>query len=474
MPNWFSPGLNPCRANVSKLFFLFFHLHTLMVYFRWLLPFLIATSLLSSAALAAPVLWQRVTEIARGPGEKGLWQQNESRYNYVDDPTVLIDTNRTAVVAWVNQTIKDVLFQRYAPDGQAQLQEPVNVSRNPQTFSWLPRMERAPDDPQRLYVLWQEIIFSGGSHGGDILFARSDDGGNSFSQPLNLSRSIGGDGKGRINAEIWHNGSLDIVAGPNGTVYAAWTEYEGPLWFSRSLDGGKTFSTPAIVTGGKGSLPARAPALALDKNGKIYLAWTHGETQGANIHLAHSSDGGVSFSEPSVIAPSSGYADAPKIAVDPDGALHLTYAQSDAGPFASYQINYTRSDDGGRSFVPARAISTPLPASVESARFPFLGLDAASRVYVTYELYPQAGGGSQGLGISVSTDNGRSFSAPEPVPNSASPIGGINGSQQGKLMDKLAVSRHGDIAIANSSLKQDVQSRVWLMRGEFAQQQTRR
>jgi hypothetical protein len=444
-----------------------------MNYLRFLL-FLIATWLLSPAAVSAPLVWHGVTEIASGPGEKGPWQQNDSRYRYVDDPTVLIDSQRNVAVAWVNQSIKDVLFQRYSPDGQAQLQEPVNVSRNPQTFSWLPRMERAPDDPQRIYVLWQEIIFSGGSHGGDMLFARSDDGGTSFSEPMNLSRSIGGDGKGRINAEIWHNGSLDLVAGPNGAVYAAWTEYDGPLWFSRSLDGGKTFSQPQIVAGGKEGLPARAPALALDSKGKIYLAWTHGEDRRANIHLAGSSDKGVTFSEPLIVAPSSGYADAPKLAAGPDGALHLAYAQSEAGPFASYHINYTRSEDGGRSFAPVHTISRPLPASSESAQYASLSVDEAGRIYVVYELYPGSGSEAQGLGVSVSADNGRSFSRPEAVPNSASPDGGINGSQQGKLMDKLAVDNDGNIAVVNSSLKRSEQSRVWLIRGEFTEQQTQR
>ena len=444
-----------------------------MTYLRFL-PFLIATSLLSSAVVAAPVAWHGVTEIASGPGEKGPWQQNDSRYHYVDDPTVLIDAQRNVALAWVDQSRKDVLFQRYSANGQVQLAKPVNVSRNPETFSWLPRMERAPDAPDRVYVLWQEIIFSGGSHGGEILFARSNDGGASFSRPLNLSRSIGGDGKGRINAEVWHNGSLDLVAGPNGILYAAWTEYDGPLWFSRSLDGGKSFSTPQIVTGGKENLPARAPALALDGKGKIYLAWTHGESEEANIHLASSTDGGTTFSRPSIVAPSPGYADAPKLAVGPDGTLHLAYAQSEAGPFAAYQVYYTRSEDGGRNFAPARMISSPLPASAESARFPSLDLDAAGRVYVAYELYPDAGNEARGLGISISADEGRSFSRPEAVPNSASPDGGINGSHQGKLMEKLAVNNDGHIALVNSSLKRDVRSRVWLIRGEFAKQQGQR
>lgn len=434
-----------------------------------LLPILTITALwlMPSALPASPVVWHSTTEVARGPGEKGPWQQNDSRYRYVDDPAVTLDNRGGAMLAWVNQAQKDIFFQRFASDGTPQFPEPVPVSRNPATFSWLPRLERDPDNPGRIYVLWQEIIFSGGSHGGDILFARSEDHGATFSPPVNLSRSIGGAGKGRINAEVWDNGSLDLIAGPKGALYAAWTEYEGALWFVRSSDNGQSFTKPQMVSGGKDAAPARAPSLALGADGRLYLAWTHGDDQGANIQLAHSSDGGTSFSKAVAIAPDEHYADAPKITAGPDGTLHLTYAQSDGGPFANYRIRYTRSADGGRSFGPARVVSHPLPAASQSARFPSLAVDRAERVYISYELYPDPRGKPRGLGLSVSQDGGESFSVPIAVPGSASPDGGVNGSQQGKLMSKLAVGHDGHIAIVNSSLLQDKQSRVWLMRGEL-------
>jgi hypothetical protein len=56
------------------------------------------------------------------------------------------------------------------------------------------------------------------------------------------------------------------------------------------------------------------------------------------------------------------------------------------------------------------------------------------------------------------------------VPGSSDPAGGWNGSQQGLLMRKLGVTRAGDIAVVNSSLTPNEQSRVWLMRGQLRQQ----
>lgn len=421
----------------------------------------------SPAQTNALLEWQGTIEVAVGRGVKGPWQQNESRYDYVDDPTVAIDNRGEITVGWVDQGRKDVFLQRYAADGAEHLRAPVNVSRNPATFSWLPRIALAPDAPRRVFVLWQEIIFSGGSHGGDILFARSHDGGATFSQPVNLSDSMAGDGKGRISRDYWHNGSLDIVAGDDGTLYVAWTEYEGRLWLRRSSDGGRSFSPPQQVAGGAGALPARVPSLALGAGGTLYLAWTVGEDDAADIRVATSTDGGATFAAPRVVAPSDGYSDAPKIAVGPNGILHLAYGESAGGPIDAYRVRYTRSADGARTFEPAREISDPLPVGVEGAGFPALSLDANGNVYVLWELFPDPRGYPRGLGVGVSLDAGRTYRSMV-VPHSLDPAGGTNGSHQGLLMKKLDVNDAGAVAIVNSSLELDERSRVWLIRAEGA------
>ena len=391
------------------------------------LPFL--ALLLAVPAATAGTQWQTAVEIAAGRGERGPWQQNDSRYDYVDDPAVAIDDQGRVAVAWVDQGRKDVLVNG------------VNVSRSPATFSWLPRLALAGD---QVLVLWQEIIFSGGSHGGDILFARSDDGGRTFSGPLNLSDSVAGDGKGRITRDLWHNGSLDLAVATDGSVYAAWTEYEGPLWFTRSRDGGKTFS-PRIKVNQKQTKPARGPSLAVAGQ-TVHLAWTDGD-----IHVATSTDGGASFGAPLRVTRSRDYTDAPKIALDPSGALHLVYEEDS-------RILYTRSADSARTFEQAR------PLSKAGAGFPALGVDGARGVYVTYELFPRGQHRPRGLGFARSRDGGLSFSPPEPIPGSADPSGAPNGSFQGLLMQKLAVNRHGALAVVNSSLEDGARSRVWLLR----------
>jgi hypothetical protein len=414
---------------------------------------------------AGEIGWQTPLEVVRGAGERGVWQQNESRYDFVDDPTVAWSRRGELAVAWVDQRRKAVLLQRYSADGNALLATPVDVSRQPKTFSWLPRLAWAPDDTGRLHVLWQEIIFSGGSHGGEILFAVSRDGGRSFAPPVNLSRSPAGDGKGRINRDTWHNGSLDIAAATGGQVFAAWTEYDGRLWIARSGDGGRNFTKPLLVAGDPPAPPARAPAIAVGADQAVVLAWTTGDDQAADIWIALSSDGGRSFSAPKPAAVTAGYSDAPKLAFDARGALHLVHAESQGGPFKPSSIRHLRSTDGGRSFGAASEISNPLPAGYAGAAFPALGIDARGRVVVMWELLRGLTTlAPYGLAIAVS-ENGMQFSAPQLIPGSADPGGGFNGSTQGLLMSKMAVRADGEIAVVNSAVKIGSRSRVWLLRG---------
>ncbi len=429
------------------------------------------SAVLFQVALAGPlsgqgappdnVNWSEKIEVASGGGYRGPWRMNESDYDYVDDPTVGLNEQGSIAVAWADQSRKDIFVQIYEQGGKERFQAPVNVSRSPRTFSWLPRLIYSSKGAGDVYLLWQEIVFSGGSHGGEIFFARSIDG-KSFSEPLNLSNSMAGDGKGRLTRERWDNGSLDLGMGPEGNLYAAWTDYEGRLLISRSSDQ-VSFSKPLLIAG-NGSEPARGPSLAVDPLGVVHVAWTVGENPAADIHFASSTDGGRSFGTPQVALKSEGHSDAPKIEVDSKGTLHLVYAESPAGPFARYHIRYSRLHDSAEGFERPREISGPDAQQFDSANFPALSLSAGN-VYVAWEIFHSGEDRSQGLGFAHSRDGGQSFAPAEIVPGSLDPVSGFNGSQQGLLMKKLASNPKGALAVVNSTFKPNEFSRIWLFRG---------
>lgn len=431
----------------------------------WIVLLVVAlvTAPASGQAQSLDVTWDKQIALASGEAYQGPWRMNESAFHFVDDPTVAINDQGVVAVAWADQSRKDIFFQLYRPDGAKHFNQPVNVSRSPKIFSWLPRVVIAAGDPSSVYILWQEIVFSGGTHGGEAFFARSIDGGKTFDQPLNLSNSIAGDGKGRLTRRYWHNGSLDLALGPSGTLYAVWTEYEGALWFSRSTDGGESFSKPLRIDGG--ATPARGPSLALGADDTVYVAWSVGEDRAADIHVAKSDNAGQSFGLPRAAFQSAGHADAPKIAVDSEGTVHLVYAESPAGPFQRYHIHYTRWHNGARTFNKPRKISSPLSEKFESSSFPALSVDGKNHLYVLWELFPDPADWPRGLGFTVSWDAGGTFAPSFVVPGSVDLALGTNGSRQGLLMRKLAVNAAGAIAIVNSTFKRGERSQVWLFRG---------
>ena len=416
---------------------------------------------------AAPeIAWEPPLEIATGAAERGPWRMNESRFLHVDDPTVAMDDAGGVAVAWADQAERNIYFQRFGPDGRPPLETPVDVSRSGAVFSWLPRLALAGEGGELVYLLWQEIVFSGGTHGGEIYFARSSDGGRSFSAPRNLSRTQAGAGKGRLSRHHWSNGSLDLALGPSGVVHAAWTEYEGPLRFSRSTDGGETFSAPLQVAGGEHLFPARGPSLAVGADGTIYLAWTIGEDTRAGIHLARSTDGGRSFGARQVVAAGPGHADAPQLAVS-SAHLHLVYAESPDGPLRRYRIRHARARLGDDPPQFATPVTIAAGEGLASVAFPALAVDGHDHLYVLWERFPQSGGRPRGLGYAISGDDGASFSPAAVVPGSDDPALGVNGSLQGLLMRKLAVAPAGGLAVVNSSYADGVASRIRLYRGRL-------
>jgi hypothetical protein len=388
---------------------------------------------------AAQVSWQPPVEIAQGGGTKGPWQQNQSRFDYVDDPSVALADDDTAAVVWVDHRDKDVHFARFSPTG-ARVGAAVNISRTPDVFSWSPRLVVAGRD---VFVVWQEIIFSGGSHGGDILFAHSRDGGVTFDTAINLSRSIGGDGKARIDAKRWLNGSLDLVRAPDGALYVAWTDYDGTLWFAFARDA-TTFSEPIGVAGTR-ELPARAPSLAVDER-VLYLAWTVGERDDADIHVASAVPPGDGFGPPIIVARTPMYSDAPKLALAGD-TLHIAYTESRGGPFDPADVVYSQLR--GDAFAP--------PTTLGEGTFPSLAVDG-SRVTIIWETHDYRG-------LMMTSGTAGRFTAPRLLENSRD-TEGTNGSHEGRLMRKLAV-RDGAIAVVNSALAHGKRSRVWLLRGAF-------
>lgn len=127
----------------------------------------------------------------------------------------------------------------------------------------------------------------------------SEDKGRSYSAPIRVNatpENIAAEGENRPK----------IAFAPSHRIYLSWTQsldkpYSGNVRFSRSLDGGKTFSEPITVNDNREIISHRFDALLVDGVGRIHLTWLDKRDArdksyvGATLYHAISEDGGQSF-----------------------------------------------------------------------------------------------------------------------------------------------------------------------------------
>jgi len=139
---------------------------------------------------------------------------------------------------------------------------------------------------------------------GHVMVSRSDDRGKSFGAPVTVNPEqefIAADGENRPK----------IFVGSNGTVFISYTQpletpFSGNVRFSRSVDGGKSFSAPVTVNDNLDPITHRFDAMGINGRGQVYIAWldkrdsaaaaAKGEKySGIAVYQAISEDEGRSF-----------------------------------------------------------------------------------------------------------------------------------------------------------------------------------
>src|SRR3989442_4236706 len=92
-----------------------------------------------------------------------------------------------------------------------------------------------------------------------------------------------------------------IAAGTDGVAYLAFAGWSGntggdDIYFTKSSDGGRTWSTPLRVNDDIGNVAQAQPRLALDPANNIYIACTDTLRGTNDIYFSKSINGGSKFS----------------------------------------------------------------------------------------------------------------------------------------------------------------------------------
>lgn len=162
---------------------------------------------------------------------------------------------------------------------------------------------------------------------GHLWVSRSDDAGASYGEPVKVNaepEAIAADGENRPK----------LVARA-GVLYVSWTRsldkpMTGDIRYSRSTDGGRSFSAPVTVNDNREIISHRFDALAVNAKGRVYIAWldkrdlsearkSGKEYAGAALYYAVSDDGGKTFRRNVKVADHTCECCRTAIAVDTDG-----------------------------------------------------------------------------------------------------------------------------------------------------------
>lgn len=209
-----------------------------------------------------------------------------------------------------------------------------------------------------VYLIW--LVVSQDGKDWEHRFSRSEDGGVTWSHPL----------WSRKPAQDMYTGSVKMATGPTGQVYLAWQERNASksvvrILLSRSLDGGKRWDeTPRQLAVGD---HLGDPHLLAGPDGALYVAWLSGDESERVLEVAASEDSGGTFAPESsriqpVLEKSKGGIGNPRLAADAKGRLYAVWEEAgqrrdDAGIYCS------RSEDRGRTW------SEPILVSQSDADF---------------------------------------------------------------------------------------------------------
>ncbi|MBX2822093.1 MAG: glycoside hydrolase [Rhodothermaceae bacterium] len=225
-----------------------------------------------------------------------------------------------------------------------------------------------------VYVVWTSSIPVEGRRfpASDLLFARSKDGGRTFDPPQAINSDAGEFPAGHT--------FQDITVANDGTIYVSWLDsrerYRAmaanhspktvqtvshkhsasaharhepgtQVWVASSADFGETFSEGTVVA--KETCQCCRTSIMVAEDGTVYVAWRHifPNTE-RDMALAHSTDGGQTFTEPRRIyadnwsvegCPHSG----PSLTIDAAGVFHATWY---TGVETHPGLYYSTSKDG--------------------------------------------------------------------------------------------------------------------------------
>ncbi len=165
------------------------------------------------------------------------------------------------------------------------------------------------------------------------------------------------------------------------------------LFFARSEDGGKQWSEPVRLSRHRpGVATSTAPHMAMARDGRVYVAWQDTRNGREDIYLNLSPDWGRTWLDKDIRLDrdeaGTGISEFPHVLVRADGGVVVAWSDDRTG---FEQILLTRSGDGGKTWLDREIRVDTATKPAERARGVKLAADASGVVYAVWEVWKGEG-----------------------------------------------------------------------------------
>ncbi len=299
-------------------------------------------------------------------------------------PEVVVSQDGVVYVTWIQDQDSDrmVLFAKSIDGGRSFCCHNRVDDNAADVDQYYPSMAVGPDGS--IHVAWSDFrndadkkfVPGGGIDGindADVYYSKSVDGGATFSPDVKVNDDVG-------SHQVTHMHRF-IAVDSLGKIHVVWGDDrngKAEVYYSNSTDGGFSFNPDIMVSDGYDN--ASHPSLAIDSEGTILVVWVDGrnESAGTRIFLSRSLDGGESFDDGTIIDDSLGslMQQDPEIATGGDSIGVVWYESP------SEKVYFSISSDGGDAFSQPKRLSDNPPSVPE--RYPSISLDESGYIAVSW------------------------------------------------------------------------------------------
>lgn len=231
----------------------------------------------------------------------------------------------------------------------------------------------------------------------------------------------------------WIKADMSKDSRHKGNLYIAWTkfdvygsskpEHQSHIYFSRSVDSGKSFSVPFKISDQPGDARDKSDTVmgacpGVGPKGEVYVVWTGPKS----VFFTRSTDAGVTFGKNSVAADCAGWeftitglgraSGLPAIGADitqgkDQGSIYIAWADARNGDPDVFLI---ASRDGGASWSKPLRVNNDAKGNGKEQWFPWLAVDPVDgSVNIAYYDRGAQEGTLTDVTLARSTDGGRTF-----------------------------------------------------------------